>query len=464
MATATAAVTATGDAVEKPPRKFPPPCWTQEETLALIDAYRERWYALRRGYLRTADWDAVAAAVTSRCPDASPAKTSAQCRHKMEKLRQRYRAEKQRSLSFPSGRFFSTWFFFENMDAMENGTPVSAVKPNQELDNRESSGNGFRVKSFIDQNVVKLKLKPKNSTKFNGDSSPNFDFSHAVGGKNNTPKFIDGKVNSDFVPTALIEYSPYLEMGSDKEDDEMEYEDGFHPKNQIGVPAPSGFKGKNFSKTYGDVKTEFEFGSVGGKTFDSSDGFHTNNPLNDETLLPPRYRAKKFGKIDGRMNRAHPPVEEETNPNNGFWMRVGSDRNSLPLGGRGGGNNRYSGNMDSGLDFRALSGFSSPLELGMEKKGGSGGGGGGGGGVGVKRERNPIEEMVSSIKMLGEGFVKMEKMKMEMAMEIEKNRMEMEMKRNELILDSQRQIVDAFLKGLFEVKNQKMKVTTESES
>lgn len=456
MATATAPVTAPGDAVEKPTRKFPPPCWTQEETLALIDAYRERWYALRRGYLRTADWDAVAAAVTSRCPDANPAKTSAQCRHKMEKLRQRYRAEKQRSLSFPSGRFFSTWFFFENMDAMENGTPLPAVKPNQELDNRESSGNGFRMKSFIDQNVVKLKLKPKNATKFNGDSSPNFDFSHAVGGKN-TPKFVDGKVSSDFVPTALIEYPPYLEMGSDKEEDELDFEDGFHPKNQMGVSVPAGFKGKNFSKTYGDVKGEFEFGSVGGKAFDASDAFPTNNPLSDETLLPPRYRAKKFGKIDGRMSRALAPVGEESNANganNGFWMRVASDRNSLPLGGRGG--SRYGGNLDSGLDFRALSGFSSPPELGVEKKGGSGGG--------VKRERNPIEEMVSSIKMLGEGFVKMEKMKMEMAMEIEKNRMEMEMKRNELILDSQRQIVDAFVKGLFEVKNQKVKVTAESES
>ncbi|KAL0344564.1 UNVERIFIED_CONTAM: hypothetical protein Sradi_4287700 [Sesamum radiatum] len=129
MSSATTAVSAAdavtvADTVEKAPRRFPPPCWTQEETLALIEAYRERWYALRRGYLRTADWDAVAAAVTSRCPGASPAKTSAQCRHKMEKLRQRYRAEKQRALSFPypAGRYFSSWFFFENMEAMENGT------------------------------------------------------------------------------------------------------------------------------------------------------------------------------------------------------------------------------------------------------------------------------------------------------------------------------------------------------
>ncbi|KAK3013996.1 hypothetical protein RJ639_009549 [Escallonia herrerae] len=59
----------------------------QEETLSLIEAYRKSWYELYRGYLRMIDWDAVAATVGIHCPRASPAKTSAQCRHKMEKLR-----------------------------------------------------------------------------------------------------------------------------------------------------------------------------------------------------------------------------------------------------------------------------------------------------------------------------------------------------------------------------------------
>ncbi|KAL0426350.1 UNVERIFIED_CONTAM: hypothetical protein Slati_2809800 [Sesamum latifolium] len=50
MSSATTAVSAAdavtvADTVEKAPRRFPPPCWTQEETLALIEAYRERWYA-----------------------------------------------------------------------------------------------------------------------------------------------------------------------------------------------------------------------------------------------------------------------------------------------------------------------------------------------------------------------------------------------------------------------------------
>ncbi|GJT59294.1 plasma membrane ATPase [Tanacetum coccineum] len=76
---------------------------TRDEALVLIEAYSERWYALHHAFLRNPDWDAVAEKVTT-APDVTPPKTSAQCRHKMEKLRQRHRAEKQRAASFPGGR------------------------------------------------------------------------------------------------------------------------------------------------------------------------------------------------------------------------------------------------------------------------------------------------------------------------------------------------------------------------
>uniref|UniRef100_A0A0D9XMJ4 Myb-like domain-containing protein n=1 Tax=Leersia perrieri TaxID=77586 RepID=A0A0D9XMJ4_9ORYZ len=80
-------------------RRLPPPCWTHEETLALIEAYRDRWEALRKGNLRASDWDDVAGAVTARCgrfPTATH-KSGVQCRHKIEKLRKRYRAERNRA-------------------------------------------------------------------------------------------------------------------------------------------------------------------------------------------------------------------------------------------------------------------------------------------------------------------------------------------------------------------------------
>lgn len=64
-----------------------------------------------------------------------------------------------------------------------------------------------------------------------------------------------------------------------------------------------------------------------------------------------------------------------------------------------------------------------------------------------ERERDSLGEMVSSIKMLGEGLVRMEKMKMEMMRETERMRMEMEMTRTQMILESQHRIVEAFAKG-----------------
>lgn len=104
-----------------PIRKFPLPCWTHDETVALIDAYRERWISLRRGYLRTVDWEAVAATVASKCGHIeSPIKSSDQCRHKMEKLRQRYRAEKQRCVAVFPGKFSSGWMFFKGLSFLDD--------------------------------------------------------------------------------------------------------------------------------------------------------------------------------------------------------------------------------------------------------------------------------------------------------------------------------------------------------
>ena len=74
---------------------------------------------------------------------------------------------------------------------------------------------------------------------------------------------------------------------------------------------------------------------------------------------------------------------------------------------------------------------------------------------GKKRERDPVGEVVAAIKVLGDGFVRMEQMKMEMAREIESMRMEMEMKRTEMILESQQRIVEAFAKAVSEKKKAK---------
>lgn len=415
---------ATVAAVVKVPRKFPPPCWTQEEALALIEAYRERWYALRRGYLRTADWDSVADAVGQRCPGASPAKTSAQCRHKMEKLRQRYRAEKQRSLSYP-GRFFSSWFYFDSMDAMENGS---------------SPGDGSNQLAMVDQNSVPLGFNLKNSKKIDGNfSSPNLDHEgvHSGGGfrakgvndRNPVPLGfrlkncgkIDAKSSPNVGYRASNCYPLYLDGGSDEEEENNggQFEGG-----------PQDFRPKKFA----------------------SGGIRIKNPTDQS--MPPSYRARKFGmKIDPEYE-CDDGGYDAVDADGEYWVKVPGDRNSAPAGTRGKFNGKFDRNSNPNFDPRAMNGFSSQARPNFERKNGSSGG--------VKRGRNPMEDMVSSIKLLGEGFVKMEKMKMEMAKEIEKMRMEMEMKRNELLLESQQQIVDAFVKGLFERKKAKTKQSPDS--
>ncbi|KAI3787533.1 hypothetical protein L1987_42069 [Smallanthus sonchifolius] len=287
----------TTDAV-KPARKFPPPCWTRDEALVLIEAYRERWYALHRAFLRNPDWDAVAEKVTTSCPDVTPPKTSAQCRHKMGKLRQRHRDEKQRASSFPGGSFFSSWFYFEAMEAMENGP--NADPNNSEIvngiplsDHRSlNPGRGIRFKPSAVQNLVSL--------------------------ANYTPDF-DSRVSNH--------------NWSNQEDDN---ETSFYPAY------------KN----------------------------HNNSPY---TSGP-----RKFSKVI----RDH-----EVDEKGEMWIKVPK--------------NICNPNLKQGK----------------------------------KRGNGVIREVVSSIKLLGDGFMKMEKMKIDMAREIERMRMETEMKRNQLILESQKQIV-----------------------
>ncbi|KAI3710573.1 hypothetical protein L2E82_40357 [Cichorium intybus] len=354
-------------AAVKPVRKFPPPCWTRDEALVLIEAYRERWYALHRAFLRNPDWDAVAEKVTTACPDVTPPKTSAQCRHKMEKLRQRHRAEKQRASSFPGGRFFSSWFYFEAMEAMENGPspePGNNNSTNPEINNATpvsdhqslNPGRGIRFKPSSVQNLVTL----------------------AASSTNRSPDFDSRFSNHN---------SSYMNNWSNQEDDNDE--DGYLDDSTINeAPIHPGYKNQKGSPFTGGIRIK---------------------PSISSHLEPVILRPRKFSKV------VH---DHEVDENGETWIKVPRNTNSFQGNHQNG--NSWNPNLDQG------------------KKRGNGG----------------IQEVVSSIKLLGDGFMKMEKMKIDMAREIERMRMETEMKRNQLILESQKQIVDAFLKGLIETRKQ----------
>ncbi|KAE8677453.1 hypothetical protein F3Y22_tig00111506pilonHSYRG00049 [Hibiscus syriacus] len=319
------------------PRRLPPPCWSHDETVALIDAYRDKWYTLRRGNLKASHWQEVADAITRRCPVATPPKTAVQCRHKMEKLRKRYRTEIQRARSMPVSRFVSSWVHFKRMDAMEKG-------PN--------------VKS---------------------------------------------NYNSD---------SPDDENGEDEEDgQEQEFYDDVYKNGTLNTRSVQKLYRNGVGNNGGSVS-----GSVGKEG--NSGGFRIKIPTGVSIAQPgPRY----YGKIDQKY-----VVNPDPNPN----LNTNSHPSKVNFGGSG---------SRSAYGTRILRGFGDiPEKMAFSGK--------------REREKDAVTEMVSAIKVLGDGFVRMEKMKMEMAREIETTRIEMEMKRTEVILESQQRIVEAFAKAVSERK------------
>ncbi|XP_022733654.1 trihelix transcription factor ASIL2-like [Durio zibethinus] len=311
------------------PRRLPPPCWSHDETIALIDAYRDIWYTLRRGNLKATHWQDVADTVARRCPLASPPKTAVQCRHKMEKLRKRYRTEIQRARSMPVSRFSSSWVHFKRMDAMEKGPNV---KPDYNS-NSPDEGNDEDDEDDQDQDFYEDGYK-------------------------------NGSVNTRSIQKLY--------------------------RNGIGNSG----------------------GTVSGGGGGSSGGFRIRIPTGVSIAQPgPRF----YGKMDEK-----------------YAANANSNVNPHPNKGNFGG---------SGYGTRVLMGFEDTP--GKTEPSG-------------RRERDAVKEMVSAIKALGDGFVRMEQMKMEMAREIESTRMDMEMKRTEMILGSQQRIIEAFAKAVSE-RNKKPK-------
>ncbi|KAJ4759161.1 hypothetical protein LUZ62_024192 [Rhynchospora pubera] len=268
-------------------RRLPPPCWTHEETLALIEAYRDKWFSLRRGNLRAADWQDVAEAVATRCPDASPSKTPVQCRHKVEKLRKRFRAERQRAIT--NNRPVS-WPYYPLLDTME------------------------------------------------------------ISGPNPTP-------------TPKIPTPP--SSTSSEEEDEL---DRRNTRSIRGLMSNGGSAGLRFTIPKAS----------------RSKGYNPNPSPNPD----PDLYLKKRSHVDDMK------------------MRMEKKR-------------RYE---------------REEMEEEEEERGGEEGG-------------DVFAEMAVAIRSFGEGFLRVERMKMEMAREMEKARMEMELKRTEMMLDAQRKMVDAFVKG-----------------
>lgn len=148
----------------------------------LIEAYKEKWFALRCQNLKASDWGAVSAAVSS-ASGPETMKSSVQYRHKIEKLRQRFRAEKQRSLK-NRGKFSSSWDLFPLLDCM-NFVPLS-VNGSADQDNLYYNKDG----GFY--------WKLKNHENIYGNSGSDLGFDHCLSGGYGSIFYFDNKFGGDY--------------------------------------------------------------------------------------------------------------------------------------------------------------------------------------------------------------------------------------------------------------------------
>ncbi|KAK4785531.1 hypothetical protein SAY86_002220 [Trapa natans] len=133
----TTAAADTAAAPTSPSPKPPPATWGHQETVHLIQIYQDRWYSNNRVHLKSPQWEEVAAALTARSDSSRKLlpKTSIQCRHKMEKLRKRFRAERQRGGGGPTG-----WPYYDLMDRLERG-PKFFARPITIIPHRAKASN-----------------------------------------------------------------------------------------------------------------------------------------------------------------------------------------------------------------------------------------------------------------------------------------------------------------------------------
>ncbi|OWM86376.1 protein FIP2-like [Punica granatum] len=352
---------------QQPPRSFPAPCWNHEETVALIHAYRDKWFSLGRRTLRSPDWDDVASVVALHCPSSPSPKSSVQCRHKIEKLRRRYRAEKQRCASY-SGRVFSSWDLFHLIDSIEAGSEPEILVPktrgkknlrdgDDDFDPSYDFGSSFGggAKTPADRNEVVLGLSATNPPKIDRNFVSNFNVGQNRGGR---------------IHRAVSDY---------------DYGGG----RDYASPIPLGVRLRH-------------------RTADSLDPDYHGS----------RYPSKAIGGGNMGSLGLRPKKHRRTDE-----MLDSDDDDSVE--------------SDEEMAFRPSSSFRP--ENGRAQ-------------APVGRKINPFTEIASSIKMLGDEFVRMEKMKMEMAREFEKTRMRFEMKRNEMIIKSEQMIISAVIEAVHENK------------
>ncbi|KAJ7944672.1 trihelix transcription factor ASIL2 [Quillaja saponaria] len=275
----------------------------------------------------------------------------------MEKLRKRYRSEKQRSRNFPD-RFFSSWVLFHLMDSLEKGSS-SYFRSNLEQDfdrgsdDRKSGfcvktsgdwigvptgpvlfddfGSGSTLKGVGGRNVITTGFPTKNYFKINEDSDTIFDSWWNLGSGYVVKNHSDQNAATEGL--RFKNYATYIDNNSNSPF-------GFPLKTLgNGISAPPAFRPKNYGKA-GCHGTKFQndersvFKNFGPPTFKSKDNRKVNGNSSSDIYIrvfngSSSSSRSGFGKKSraGVVKREMDSLLSDSIFNKDVWRRVPEDGN-----------------------------------------------------------------------------------------------------------------------------------------
>lgn len=132
--------------------------WSDSAIACLLDAYTEKYVQLNRGNLRGRDWEDVATVVSERCDKQKSGKSVEQCKNKVDNLKKRYKAERQR---LSSGNLsVSHWPWFKKMEQIV-GSSSTYAKPLSEDDKSiVAVGDGSSSAAIVRQSKRSISFIP----------------------------------------------------------------------------------------------------------------------------------------------------------------------------------------------------------------------------------------------------------------------------------------------------------------
>ncbi|XP_078441382.1 aspartate/glutamate/uridylate kinase family protein [Wolffia australiana] len=143
--------------------------WSDSAIACLLDAYTEKYVQLNRGNLRGRDWEDVATVVSERCDKQKSGKSVEQCKNKVDNLKKRYKAERQR---LSSGNLsVSHWPWFAKMEQIV-GHLSAYCKPTSEDDKPVvGAGDGSSSSAILRQSKRYISANP-GSTNLTNNMKP----------------------------------------------------------------------------------------------------------------------------------------------------------------------------------------------------------------------------------------------------------------------------------------------------